>query len=145
MTVWLLTPPALAIDQTVVPLPAANRGESSVLLQEIRDVLYDQLVKALETADADLLASIHHDDFQAIFHSSGAVMTKADMLSPEAIKWIESMKAEKQRCIYENDDILVMHNFVTYASGDQDAVMAVYLKKAGLIWRVESGATPIKG
>jgi hypothetical protein len=38
-----------------------------------------------------------------------------------------------------------MHNFVTYASGDQDAVMAVYLKRDGLIWRAESGATPIKG
>ena len=143
MTVWLVTLPALAVDQTVVTLPAANRGDSSAFLREIRDVLYDKLVKALETADADLLASIHHDDFQAIFHSSGAVMTKADMLSPEAMKWIESMKAERQRCLYENDDILVVHNFVTYASANQDAVMAVYLKKDGLLWRVESGATPM--
>ncbi|MGB2160405.1 MAG: hypothetical protein ACPH8C_08815 [Candidatus Puniceispirillaceae bacterium] len=72
-------------------------------------------------------------------------MTKADMLSPDAPVWIETMKAEDQRCLFENDDILVVYNFVTYASGDQDAVMAVYLKKDGLIWRAESGATPMKG
>ena len=55
------------------------------------------------------------------------------------------MTAEKQRCLYENDDILVVHSFVTYASGDEDALLAVYLKKDGLIWRAESGATPMKG
>ncbi len=108
-------------------------------------MLYDTWVKAFETADPDLLASIHHDDFEATFHSSGQVMTKADMLTPDAISWIKSMTAEGQRCIYENDDILIVHNFVTYVSGDQDAVMAVYLKKDGLIWRAESGATPMKG
>lgn len=61
--------PPLPIDQTVVMLPAVNRGDNSAFSQEIRNVLYDQLVKALETADADLLASIHHDEFQAIFIS----------------------------------------------------------------------------
>ena len=108
-------------------------------------MLYETLAKALDTADAELMASVYHDDFEALFHSSGTVMTKADMLAPEAVGWIQSMTIEKQRCIYENDDILVVHNFVTYASGDQDAVMAVYLKKDGLLWRVESGATPMKG
>ena len=72
-------------------------------------------------------------------------MTKADMLTPDAIAWIRTMMAEKQRCLYENDDILVVHSFVTYASGDEDALLAVYLKKDGLIWRAESGATPMKG
>ena len=108
-------------------------------------MLYETLAKALETADAELMASVYHDDFEALFHSSGKVMTKAEMINPEAVGWIKSMTIEKMRCVYENDEILVVHNFVTYASGDQDAVMAVYLKKDGLLWRVESGATPMKG
>lgn len=108
-------------------------------------MLYERFVKAFETVDAALMASLHHDDYQAIFHSSGKVMTKADLLSPDAIAWIKSMKIETQRCLYENDEILVVHNFVTYASGNQDAVMAVYIKKDGLIWRSESGATPMGG
>ena len=53
-------------------------------------------------------------------------------------------RAEKNSCIYENKDIMVMHNFVTYTSGGKDAVMAVFIKKDGLIWKAETGATPIK-
>ena len=106
-------------------------------------MLYETWAMAIETADAESLASVHHDDFQMVFHSTGSVMTKADMLTADALGWIASMKSEKQRCIYENDDIMVVHNFVTYTSGSQDAVMAVYLKKDSLIWRAESGATPM--
>ena len=107
-------------------------------------MLYDKWTEAFETADADLMAAIHHDDFQATFHSSGKTMTKAELVSPEAMAWVWSMTSERPRCLYENDDILVVHSFVTYASGDREAVMAVYLKKDGLIWRAESGATPMK-
>ena len=50
---------------------------------------------------------------------------------------------DKVRCIYENDEILVTHRFNTYASGDKEALMMVALKKDGLIWRTETGATEI--
>ena len=36
------------------------------------------------------------------------------------------MSTDKSRCLYENDDILVIHQFVTYGSGDTDAVMSVF-------------------
>ena len=45
------------------------------------------------------------------------------------------------RRIYENDEILVTHQFNTYKSGDKEALMIVSLKKDGLIWRTETGAT----
>ena len=54
------------------------------------------------------------------------------------------MKQEKRRCIYENDDVLITHAFVTYGSGDKEALMTVYLKKDGLLWRMETGATQLK-
>ena len=54
-----------------------------------------------------------------------------------------SIKREKVRCIYENKHILVTHFFGTFPNGSQDAIMWVGLKKDGLIFRVETGSTPI--
>jgi hypothetical protein len=54
-----------------------------------------------------------------------------------------TVKNTHQRCIYENDDILVEHAFSEFPSGDKEAVMMVSLKKNGLIWRTETGATPV--
>ena len=54
-----------------------------------------------------------------------------------------STKYESRRCIYENEDILVVHQFVTFPSGDKEAVMNVSIKKDGLLWRTETGATPL--
>ena len=54
-----------------------------------------------------------------------------------------SIKREKVRCIYENEHILVTHFFGTFPNGSQDAIMWVGLKKDGLIFRVETGSTPI--
>ncbi len=46
------------------------------------------------------------------------------LLTADALGWIASMKCKKQRCIFENDDIMVVHNFVTYTSGSQHANLA---------------------
>ena len=106
-------------------------------------MLYDSYVKAFNESDIDLPLSIHHEEFEATFHSTGKVMTKADMQAADTIAWMKSMSTDKSRCLYENDDILVIHQFVTYGSGDTDAVMSVFPRKDGLIWRAESGATPM--
>ena len=50
----------------------------------------------------------------------------------------------EQRCIYENDDILVQHMKPHYSNGTKDATMHVSLKRDGLLWRTETGVTPIK-
>ena len=49
---------------------------------------------------------------------------------------------EKQRCIYEDENILVEHSFATFGSGTKEAVLAVHTKKDGVIWQTETGATP---
>ncbi len=59
-------------------------------------------------------------------------------------KMIQNETATNHRCIYENDDICVLHKFYEFASGDQETVMMVSLKKDGLLWRTETGATPLK-
>ena len=53
------------------------------------------------------------------------------------------LEVESRRCIYENDDILIMHTVATFPNGDREAVLASCLLKDGKIWRQETGATPL--
>ena len=50
---------------------------------------------------------------------------------------------EKHRFIYESDDMIVEHQILTYGSGDREALMLVHQLKDGLMWRTESGASPL--
>ena len=55
----------------------------------------------------------------------------------------DAPKSEKNRIIYENDEIGVAHSFVTFTDGTQQAVLVVYTIKDGKIIRSETGATNI--
>ena len=46
--------------------------------------------------------------------------------------------------LYENEDILVTHNIATFENGSREAILQSHLKKDGLLWRIETGATPLK-
>ena len=88
------------------------------------------------------MAKLYHDDAEMTMHSTGAKLTKAD--------WVEFMtplmpklRLENVRCIYENDEIIVTHQFMTFPNGKKDAVMWVATKKDGLIHRIETGSTPL--
>ena len=50
---------------------------------------------------------------------------------------------QNRRCIFENDKILVIHQFNKFVSGDKEVLMITILKKDGLMWRMETGATSI--
>ena len=43
----------------------------------------------------------------------------------------EKFIQENSRCIYENEDILVEHSFMSYPDNTREAVMLVALKKDG--------------
>ena len=107
-------------------------------------MLYEKLKKAWDQADVDTYRALHHEDFTSIFHSTGRVMTRDDMSDQDMKGMMMTVRNTHQRCIYENDDILVEHALSEFPSGDKEAVMMVSLKKDGLIWRTETGATPIK-
>jgi hypothetical protein len=55
-----------------------------------------------------------------------------------------ALEISKQRCLYENDDIMIEHQFMKFADGTSEAVLVVNYIKDGKIIRVETGATPIK-
>ena len=81
---------------------------------------------------------ILHDDFKFTMHASGNVLSKSDVIG-----WAmgDDINEEKVRILYENDEIGVRHNFVTFKDGNTQAVMAVYMFKDGKIVSMETGAT----
>ena len=70
-------------------------------------------------------------------------MKKGDMSIEERKEMMKSVKQTNQRCLYENEDILVAHMIGEFPNGSRDAVMMVILKKDGLAWRTETGSTPL--
>ncbi len=53
------------------------------------------------------------------------------------------LKLVENRCIYENDDILVMHGIGHFPDGTKEAIMSVHSLSNGKIIKTESGATRI--
>ena len=107
-------------------------------------MLFDKMVKAQDEGNVDLWRECLHDDWEFLMHSSGKIHRKGSADPGEWAKLIKSIKRENQRCIYENDEVLVTHSLNTDASSDKEALLMVHKKKDGLFWRSESGATPIK-
>ena len=71
-------------------------------------------------------------------------MRSGDMSDEQLESMMQKNVNENMRCIYENDDILVVHSFATFPSGDKEAVLMVHKKKNGPLWRTETGAMAIK-
>ena len=107
-------------------------------------MIYEKWLKAWNEADIDTYKSLHHEDWEFKFHSSGNVMKSGDMSDEQMKGMMTSSKNENLRCLYENDDILITHSFTTFASGDREAILMVHRKKDGLLWRTETGATPMQ-
>ena len=95
---------------------------------------------AIKNKDESTMNELLHDDFKFTMHKSGNVLVKTDV-----IKWAMSgdLKLDKERVVYENDEIGIHHSFVTFDDGNIEAVMAVYRYKDGKIISLETGATPM--
>ena len=105
--------------------------------------LYDVMAKAKPDRDIEACNRCYHDDWEFKFHSSGRIVRRGhntDEQTPE--RW-DTFKVENGCCLYENEDILVTHSIVHFPNGSTDAVMMVHMKKDGLLWRTETGSTPM--
>ncbi|MGC6516709.1 MAG: nuclear transport factor 2 family protein [Candidatus Puniceispirillaceae bacterium] len=106
--------------------------------------LYTAYKQAMADNDVTAYLSLLHDDFTVVFHKSGNSFSKeewAEMVSSMMAN--EKFIQEFTRCVYENDDILVEHSFMSYPDDTREAVMMIALKKDGKIIRVETGATTL--
>ena len=106
-------------------------------------MLYKKMMTAWKEHDLKAWKSVYHADYEFVSHANGKTITRNDMSEDMMLGMMKTMKLEKQRCIYEDENVLVEHSFATFGSGAKEAVMAVHMKKDGLIIRTETGATPL--
>ena len=104
--------------------------------------IYNQLNASMANRDLKGYLDLVHEDCVFVFHKSGNQFSKS-----EWAEMVTGMMAndkfiqETSRCVYENDDILVTHDFMSYPDGTREAVMGVSTLKDGQIIRMETGAT----
>ena len=108
-------------------------------------MLYPQIEKAMEERNAEAWSDLLHDDFEFVRHQSGSSMNKAQVLEMmRGFMASDAVQEHSRRCVYENDDVLVIHSFMDFADNSSEAVLVVYTKKDGKLIRSETGATPIR-
>ena len=107
------------------------------------------LYHAIETAmmGPEKYIALLHADFQFVRHQSGTTMDKAAM-ADMIRRMVASgrMAVHDQRCLFENEDILVEHSVMDFpdgTAGPWEAVLHVHMLKDGKIIRTETGATPV--
>tara|TARA_B100001250_G_scaffold17614_1_gene15306 strand:+ start:453 stop:776 length:324 start_codon:yes stop_codon:yes gene_type:complete len=99
----------------------------------------EKLWDAEENKDLEKFNEVMSEDFVWVKHSTGEQIGR-DVLAT----WFmseDAPKSDKNRIIYENDEIGVAHSFVTFTDGSKQAVLVVYNIKDGKIIRSETGAT----
>ena len=106
-------------------------------------MLYQKIVDEWDNKDTEAELELFHDDWEFMFHSSGKIMKKGDISTDDRKKMMENIRQSERRCIYENDDILVMHSISHFPNDTSDAVMMVHRKKDGRLWGTETGFTPL--
>ncbi len=108
-------------------------------------MLYDKMVKTNETRDVDAFLSMIDEDFVMVSHQNQTKRSKQEFAKMvRGMMSSDSLEVTDQRCVYENDDILVEHSFMSFADGTKEAVLAVWTKRNDKFIKVETGATPIK-
>ena len=107
--------------------------------------LYETMKAASDNRDVEAWLDCIHDDFVFVRHQTGAEMSKEEW-TPMVTAMMQSdqLEIKNQRCIYENEEILVTHSMMNFPDGTSEAVMVVNKLKDGKVIRVETGATPIE-
>lgn len=104
--------------------------------------IFEEMNTAVANRDADAYLALYADDAVFVRHQSASEMSKAEFAGMiRKMMASDDMDMGSRRCIYENDDILVVHSINDYPDGSREAVLMACTKKDGKIGRVETGAT----
>ena len=107
--------------------------------------LYKKIKAAQDNKDIEGYLDCLHEDFVFVRHQSGTEVSKSDwMPTLRVMMESDALSFNNQRCLYENEEIMVEHSFMKFPDGTSEAVLVVNHLKDGKIIRVETGATPIK-
>jgi hypothetical protein len=106
--------------------------------------LFPEMEAAMRADDVDRYAALLHDDFAYVRHKSGDTLDKDQMAALLRKVWAGGNRTiEDIRCLYENDDVLVLHTRLSFASGSREGAMIVNLKRDGRILRTETGVSDL--
>jgi hypothetical protein len=106
--------------------------------------IYDEMAAAMRADDVDRYVVLLHEDFQYVRHKSNDTMDRDEMAALLGKIWGGGNRTiEDLRCVYENDDILLIHTRLSFRSGSREAAMIVNLKKDGKVIRTESGVSEL--
>ena len=104
--------------------------------------IYEKMSAARKNKNIEEYASLLHEDFKFISHQDGSTMDKTAFVEKTAkLMASGSLRIQQQRCIYENEDILVTFTLLDFPDETREAVISVNLLKGGKIIELETGAT----
>jgi len=109
--------------------------------------VYKNIISSFDDCSVQNYLNLLHENYVFIRHQSGQTVSKTEW-APIVTGMFDAMREEKlkfeeNRCIYENEDILVMHSIGHFPDGTKEAIMAVHTLSNGKIVKTESGATRI--
>lgn len=92
----------------------------------MRDVSVSEKNAAQNNKDIEAYLDYLHEDFVFIPHRSGTKVNKSDW-TPTLLSMMQSdaLSFNNQRCLYENDEIMVEHSLMTFPDGTSEAVLVV--------------------
>ena len=102
--------------------------------------IIERMTKIVNEGDTSGAEQLIHDDFKFLMHSSGKSLTKKDVVSWVGMK---DVKLDKERILFENNEVGFMHAIASFADGNKEAVMSYYKFKDGKIVHQETGATKL--
>ena len=106
--------------------------------------LHEKLNKCMADRDVNRYLDLLHDDFTVVFHKSGNSFNKDKWSSMvTGMMGNDKFVQESSRLVYENEEIMVDHSFMSYPDGTREAVMLVAMLKDGKILHMETGATSL--
>jgi ketosteroid isomerase-like protein len=107
--------------------------------------VYEKWSRAITDRDADALVACLHDDYTFVRHQSGARMNKEQMAEMlRGFMASDQVVVHSQRCLYENDEVLVEHSVIDFADGSREAIVGFNRLKDGLMIHTETGATMVE-
>ena len=106
--------------------------------------IYEKWSKGIENKDAEALIACLHHDYTFVRHQSGTTMDKTQM--SEMLRGFmssESVVVHSQRCLYENDEVLIEHSVMDFPDGSRESIIGFNRIQDGLLIHTETGATPV--
>ncbi len=107
-------------------------------------MIFELLTEASDKRDIEAILDLYHPDYTFVRHQHNVSLSLEEWrpLMEQMFK-SDKLEVHESRCLYENEEILVMHNVMSFPDGSKEAVLIAHTLKEGKIFRTETGATPM--